>query len=86
MIISLVKTMDKQTKIFSSIKIVIIAMVAANFLAGCTSHKALTLMPTPVLYQKDAWRMRGDAGCVSNLELFNKKSHAVYRKNRACNF
>ena len=55
MFISLVETMmDKQTKIFSSIKIVIIAMVAVYFLTGCTSHKALTLMPTPILYQNSS--------------------------------
>jgi esterase/lipase superfamily enzyme len=52
MIITLVKTMmDKQTKILSSDKIVIMAMLAACLFAGCTSHKTLTLMPTPVIYQ-----------------------------------
>ena len=52
MVISLVKAMiGKQTKIFSSGKIVVILMFAAYLLAGCTSHKTLTLMPTPVLYQ-----------------------------------
>ena len=46
--------MDKQTKILSSDKIVIIAMLAAFLLAGCASHKTLTLMPTPVIYQNSS--------------------------------
>ena len=46
--------MDKQTKILSSDKIVIMAMLAAYLLAGCTSHKTLTLMPTPVIYQNSS--------------------------------
>ena len=55
MIIALVKTMmDKQTKILSSDKIVIMAMLAACLFAGCTSHKTLTLMPTPVIYQNSS--------------------------------
>ncbi len=49
---SWVKTiMDKQMKIFFLVNIVAIAVVAVCFLAGCTSHNKLTLMPTPVIYQ-----------------------------------
>lgn len=36
---------------FSPVNIVVLAMVAACLLAGCSSHKVLTLMPTPVIYQ-----------------------------------
>ncbi len=55
MINSLFKTMmDKRTNILSSDKIVIMGMLAAYLLAGCTSHKTLTLMPTPVIYHNSS--------------------------------
>ena len=55
MIISFGKTLaKKQTKILFSDKIVIMAILVAFLLAGCTSHKGLTLMPTPVIYQNSS--------------------------------
>ena len=39
---------------FSPVNIVVLAMVAACLLAGCSSHKDLTLMPTPVIYQNSS--------------------------------
>ena len=43
--------MDKQTRIFFPVKIVVLAVAVACLLVGCSSHKKITLMPTPVIYQ-----------------------------------
>jgi len=83
MIISLVKTMmDKQTKICSSIKIIIIAMVAVYFFAGCTSRKALTLMPTPILYQNSSI----DPFAHLTSAQKSTKTQVFYATNRVPNF
>ena len=82
MIISLIKTMiDRRSRIYSSGKIVVISVFAAYLLTGCSSHKTLTLMPTPVIYQD------------SNIDPFahltsahkNTKTQVFYATNRAPN-
>jgi esterase/lipase superfamily enzyme len=83
MIISLVKPMiDNHMKILSSNKIVIVAMLLAYLLAGCSSHKTLTLMPTPVIYQNssiDPFAHLASAQKSTKMQVF-------YATNRAPKF
>ncbi len=43
-------------------------------------------LPARIFFGLIRPKKTGACGCMSNLDLCNKKSHAVYRKNRACNF
>jgi esterase/lipase superfamily enzyme len=74
------KTMtDKQLKIFCSLKTLLITMFAVYIITGCTSHKTLTLMPPPVLYQNAGI----DPFAHLSPELKSTKTQVFYATNRA---
>jgi len=83
MILTLVKTMmNKQRKSLSSYKIVIMAILAAYLLAGCTSNKTLILMPTPVIYQNSSI----DPFAHLTSAQKSTKTQVFYATNRAPKF
>jgi esterase/lipase superfamily enzyme len=43
---------DKRTEKFTMSTILVLVILTAFFMTGCSGHKPLTLMPTPIIYQK----------------------------------
>jgi esterase/lipase superfamily enzyme len=64
---------------FFSYAILIIGMLLASSLVGCTSNKALNLMPTPVIYQNS----QIDPFAHLTPELKSPQTHVFYATNRA---
>lgn len=69
----------KQTKIYFSDKILIIAIFVIFLFIGCTSHKILTLMPTPVIYQNSTI----DPFAHLTMAQKSTKTHIFFATNRA---
>ena len=59
---------------FFSYAILIIGMLLASSLVGCTSNKALNLMPTPVIYQNS----QIDPFAHLTPELKSPQTHVFY--------